>query len=105
MLDTESLIIKFHEFIKIQYPDLTLQEVNLICRAPFIFLRKQMARVELPQIRFKYFGIFSVKKKRKAIMPEATKRAGQYATTPTQIRKVNKMKEILNLNSESNDEK
>lgn len=100
MLESEELIIKFHEFIKGKYPDITHEEVNTICRAPFIFLRKQMAKVNLPEIRFKYWGVFRVKEGRKVAidnMIDANLKKGR------SVDKLIEMKQI-NLNSNKNDE-
>lgn len=44
--------------------DIDFEEFNLICRAPFKFVKKIMSLGSLKNIRFKYFGIFEVSKSR-----------------------------------------
>lgn len=61
MLEFDTVIEKFHDSIKEEYPDLTFNDVRAIVRNPFLFLRKQMAKPHLPTVRMKYWGIFRVK--------------------------------------------
>lgn len=106
MLEPEEVISRFHVEITKKYPQLTLEELNLICRAPFIFLRRQMAKVYLPRIRFKYWGVFMVKKGRLEAIPKMTKEAMSSAKglTPNKIKKIQAIMTNKNLNS-NNDEK
>lgn len=39
---------------------LTLEEMGDICKSPFLFLKEKMSSGELRDIRFQYFGVFSV---------------------------------------------
>lgn len=63
MIETEELISRFQAKIAHKYPTLTVVDLGYIVRAPFVFLRKQMKMDHLPRIRFKYLGVFFVKKK------------------------------------------
>lgn len=64
LIDSEKLIEKYYESVKDQYPDVPLKEFNIICRNPFAFLKKMMRQENMPQIRFQYFGVFLVYRKR-----------------------------------------
>lgn len=101
MVEPEELIKRFHNEIIRKYPNLSLEELNLICRAPFIFLRRQMARLDLPQIRFQYWGVFKVKGGRLSAMSKITEKASKSDRVSSE--KIDKMKQIINLKSQ-NDE-
>lgn len=96
MLETEELIGKFYLSIKDKYPDLTLQDITLVCQAPFIFLREQMAKVTLPQIRFKYWGVYKVKSGRLRALPkiieDAESRPGTKESSLNRLREIQKLK-------------
>lgn len=96
MLKPEELISKFHEIIKSQYPDLTLEELNVICRSPFIFLRDQMKKLTLPSIRFKYWGIFKVKKGLLDKLPERIDK-NKENIKPKNLGRMNEIMNIHNL--------
>lgn len=61
MLEFDTVIEKFHNSIKKEFPELTFDDVRSMVRNPFIFLRRQMAKPHLPTVRIKYWGIFRVK--------------------------------------------
>jgi hypothetical protein len=103
-LETEELINKFYLHIREKYPDITSQEINIICRAPFTFLRRQIGKMTLPIIRFKYFGVFQVKKGRLAAYDRNASKVQESVKTPHEQRKVDKMNAIINLNSNKNDD-
>ena len=63
-LSSKELTKEFHNMIKEAYPDIELQELRDIVYAPWRFGKKAMESGELPQIQFKYFGKFSVRKRR-----------------------------------------
>ena len=63
-LSSKELTQEFYDMIKEVYPDLELQDVRDIVYAPWRFGKKAMENGELPQIQFKYFGKFSVRKGR-----------------------------------------
>ena len=63
MLIPEDYIQRFLPIAQQIVPDLTFQELNLICRAPFVMLRKKMQQSNWPTIRFTYWGVYRVKKK------------------------------------------
>lgn len=60
IVETDKLIKDYFNTIKEKYPDLTLEELTIIVKAPFSFMRKCMKQVNLPTIRFQYLGIFTV---------------------------------------------
>lgn len=60
MLDTTELISRFYEVIRLDYPELPIEEVTKIIRSPFIFLKEKMKHSNLPEIKFKFFGKFKV---------------------------------------------
>lgn len=45
---------------KHKYPHITYEQFIDICKAPFHFTAKQMAREDIPTIHIKYFGKFKV---------------------------------------------
>lgn len=98
MLEPEELIGKFYLSIKDKYPDLTLQDITLVCQAPFIFLREQMAKVTLPQIRFKYWGVYKVKAGRLKALPEIIEDAESKSKTKEST--ILRLREIQKLKSE-----
>lgn len=63
---SQDLIKEYYEEIKGQYPDLTFEQVEDICQAPFIEVRKGMESGNYPTIRLKFFGIFLAYPKRVA---------------------------------------
>lgn len=103
MLKPDELISKFHETLKSQYPDLTLEELNVICRSPFIFLRDQMKLLTLPSIRFKYWGIFKVKKGFLKVLPGKIDK-NRENIKPKNLIRMDTIIDIHNLKSQ-NDEK
>lgn len=103
-METEELISRFYLHIKDKYPNISSQEVNLICRAPFTFLRRQIGKITLPIIRFKYFGVFQVKAGRLAALYRNADKAQESVKTAHEQRKVDKMNAIINLNSNKNDD-
>lgn len=58
------LIEEYYESIKNDYPDLTKEQCNQICSAPFIEVRKAIESGEFSTGRLKYFGTFVVYPKR-----------------------------------------
>lgn len=64
MLEPDEYVERFIPIVQAKYPDMTPQEINHIVKAPFVFLRKMMAKDTWPSIRFKYWGVFAVKKGR-----------------------------------------
>jgi hypothetical protein len=100
MQEAEEYIVKFFHEIKEKYPDIPFEEINRICRTPFLFLKEQMAMPHLPEIRFKYWGSFRVKKGRINTLPDRVKVYEERGNTPQE--EINRMKKILivnNLNS------
>lgn len=59
-LSNDDILKEFYEELKEDYPDLTIEELKVICHNPWRFLKKEMESGELPEVRFKYFGTFQV---------------------------------------------
>lgn len=98
MLEPEELIDKFYQSIKDKYPQLDIKAITIICQAPFIFLREQMAKIILPQIRFKYWGVYKVKDGRLKALPKII---DNIENNPTANRRnLERMKEIQKLKSD-----
>lgn len=61
LIETDNLIKQFFEEQKDSLlKGISYEETITICKAPFQFIRKQMSRIELPDIHIKYFGTFRV---------------------------------------------
>lgn len=58
-IKTDDLIKDYYEQMQEKY-DLSLSQVNDICKAPFLYLVKMFKDTSLPTIMFKYFGKFVV---------------------------------------------
>lgn len=101
MIQPDELIGRFFETIKDKYPNITLEEVNIICRTPFIFLRDQMKKSTLPSIRFRYWGIFKVKKGFLKSLPERISK-NEANIKPKNLKRMNEIMIIHNL--KGNDE-
>ena len=86
------LIREYHESIREEYPELTQEEVNLICSAPFKEVRMGIESGEFPTIRLKFFGTFLTYPKRvKAILVQYEKAFKNLTITPTKYFKVKAM--------------
>src|SRR5688572_25076282 len=59
-IDSKDLIEDYYKEVKDKYPDISLEKFKIICRAPFLFFRKCMERMDFPLIHVKYFGKFVV---------------------------------------------
>lgn len=58
------LIEEYYESIKDQYPNLTKEQCNQICSAPFVEVRKGIESGQFFTIRLQFFGTFTVYPKR-----------------------------------------
>lgn len=64
-IEPRDFIVKFYdEVIKSRFPDLSLQQVSEICRAPFILIKKTIQSGKFTEIRVKYLGTFEPSAKR-----------------------------------------
>lgn len=59
-IESKDLIEEYFQQIKTKYPWLSFEECMRICRAPFLFFRKQMESPDFPLVHVKYFGKFVV---------------------------------------------
>jgi len=52
----------YNEHIKVKYPKTNIpkEEIDRICRTPFLFVRKNMKRDDFPTIRLLHLGRFTV---------------------------------------------
>lgn len=59
-IDTQDLMLEFYEENKHKYPNMTFEEMRLICYTQFSYVKEEMENGELGNIRLKYLGIFVV---------------------------------------------
>lgn len=57
----QQLIDEYYEIEKHNYPNISKEEFNKICRAPFNYIKNEIEGEELPEIGIKHLGTFSVK--------------------------------------------
>lgn len=57
-LQHSDLIQEYFELIREEHPNLTLEQCNAVCSAPFLEARKGIESGEFPTIRLKFFGTF-----------------------------------------------
>ena len=63
-LSAEDCLREFMETLPPEYRKLSLQKLRHICFSPWAFLRKEFQSGYLPEIRFRYFGVFRVSVKK-----------------------------------------
>ena len=63
-LSADECLREFASTLPKEYGKLTLQQLRFICFTPWAFLRKQFQSGYLPEIRFRYFGVFRVSEKK-----------------------------------------
>lgn len=59
-IQVDKLIKEFYTSIKEKYPDLTLDEVEVMCKQFFYYIRSCMQDDSMPLIHIKYLGKFIV---------------------------------------------
>ena len=92
-IDTEKLIKDYHDIIKVKYPDLSLEELSIMCKAPFKFLKEMWKKPTLPSIRFMYFGTFVVHDGTRE-RTEAKLNGSKQYLRPEKIEKIEKIIEL-----------
>jgi hypothetical protein len=98
---SQELIQEYYAQVKEQYPDITLSQVEQICQAPFIEVRKGMESGTLPTVRLKFFGTFLAYPKRvKAILNNYEKMFKEHRITPVVYFKKKEMLETYLKNHE-----
>lgn len=60
LIEHDKLIKEYYESVKDKYPHVDIDKFTAICKAPFHYIAKQMARMDMPIIHIKYFGKFIV---------------------------------------------
>jgi hypothetical protein len=60
-IKARKLIELFYKQLPEEYSHLSFKQVNEICRAPWSFLKKIIYVGDFEKIRFKYFGLWSVR--------------------------------------------
>jgi hypothetical protein len=60
LLTHDSAVKEYWETVKDKYPELTFEEVELICKSPFKAIREWIRDMSLPLISVKYLGKFRV---------------------------------------------
>jgi hypothetical protein len=59
-IEPKESIKQYYESVKDKYPELTEVHFNMICRSPFVLLKRCIKSVLLPKVRFKGLGVFYV---------------------------------------------
>jgi hypothetical protein len=92
------LIQEYYNSIVESHPDLTLEQCNEICSAPFIEVRKGIESGEFPTIRLKFLGTFVAYPKRvKAILTQYEKMFKEHKITPfNYFKKKEQLEKYLN---------
>lgn len=63
-LDNQDLMSEFYQEIKKDYPDIDYNQLKDICFGPWMFLKQEMESGDLRDVRFEFFGVFTVHEKR-----------------------------------------
>jgi hypothetical protein len=99
------LVEEYYNSIKESYPDLTLEQCNEICSAPFVEVKKGIESGEFPTVRLKFFGTFVAYPKRvKAILVQYEKMFKEHKITPhNYFKKKEQLEKFLNKKDEIKD--
>lgn len=99
-IDTNKLLAGYFEIVKKEYPEITMEQLSVICRSPFVFLKEQMKKVSLPIIRFQFFGAFVVYNKTKTRMEGVTQQL--YDEGRISKEKYDKIQQLVQYNESQN---
>lgn len=64
ILNNDVLLKEFHSEIQQEFPNITLEELTLICYSPWKFLKEEIGSGRMTKVRMKYLGTFQVYPKR-----------------------------------------
>lgn len=97
------LVQEYFESIREAHPNLTLEQCNEVCSAPFVEVRKGLESGEFPTVRLKFFGTFVAYPKRvKAILAQYEKMFKEHKITPhNYFKKKEQLEKFLNKQDES----
>ena len=97
------LIQEYYDSIREDHPNLTLEQCNEICSAPFVEVRKGIESGEFPTVRLKFFGTFVAYPKRvKAILNQYEKMFKEHKIIPQNyFKKKEQLEKFLNKQNES----
>ena len=96
------LFEEYYRQVKQEYPDLTQSQVEDICQAPFIEVRKAIESGTFPTVRLKFFGTFLAYPKRvAAILNIYEKGFKEHRVTPAVYFKKKEMLETYLKNKEN----
>ena len=99
----QELIQEYYARVKEEHPNLTFKQVEEICQAPFIEVRKGIESGTLPTVRLKFFGTFLAYPKRvKAILNNYEKMFKEHRITPAIYFKKKEMLDNYLKNHEQN---
>jgi hypothetical protein len=92
------LVREYFHKIKEEHPDLTLDQCNEICSAPFVEVRKGIESGNFPTVRLKFFGTFVAYPKRvKAILAQYEKMFKEHRISPVNyFKKKEQLEKYLN---------
>lgn len=92
------LIQEYFESIRESHPNISLEQCNEICSAPFKEVRKGLESGDFPTVRLKFFGTFVAYPKRvKAILAQYEKMFKEHKITPfNYFKKKEQLEKYLN---------
>jgi hypothetical protein len=61
-MNCKTLVERFYETIKDDYPELDVNDIGRICYSALLFVNRAMTLPHVPNIRLKYIGMFGIKK-------------------------------------------
>jgi len=61
-MNCKTLVERFYETIKDDYPELDVNDIGRICYSALLFVNRAMTLPNVPSIRLKYIGTFGVKR-------------------------------------------
>jgi hypothetical protein len=100
------LVQEYFESIREDYPNLTLEECNSICSAPFLEARRGIESGEFPTIRLKFFGTFITTPNRlKGMLKTYEKMFKEHRITPVKYFKKKEMLEKSLIKKQTNGSK
>lgn len=60
MLEHDNAIEEYYNEVKDKYPDIPFEKFKLICRTPWLYIKRCIQSTEMPIIHIKFFGKFRV---------------------------------------------
>jgi hypothetical protein len=90
----EELIVEFAKQMQVKLPELSLQQISAVCKAPFRLVASEMKVGSLRTVRIKYLGCFTVYPGRVKGMLKKTRLLHEKGTVPdSQLQDIENMAE------------